>query len=140
LTFYPTGQVYDNSTISTQDTAGVSFVAFDAAKAGATDPNLPKLFADGTEGWIAHVAGTLLFVKVFDDVPDVGQAPNEGEIEIYLGPNYEEVEQQGAYVTLEPGARTVYRVRWYLRRLAADVDVSVGSASLVGAVRALIAG
>jgi len=140
LTLYPSGEVYSNSTITTQDVDGVSYVDFATAKAGTTDPNLPKLFADGTEGWIAHASGTLVFVKVFEDVGNDAQAPNEGEIEIYLGPNYEEVEQQGAYVTLEPDAESVYRVKWFLRRLGPEVDVSVGSTSLVDAVRAIVAG
>lgn len=139
LTLFPSGRVYENSTIATQDVDGISYVDYATAKAAAIDPDLPKLFADGMEGWIAHVSGTLVFVKVFEDIVAGQQAPNEGEIELFLGPNYEEVEQQGAYATLEPNAESVYRVKWFLKRLAPQVDVSVGSASLVEAVRAIIA-
>ena len=68
-----------------------------------------KLFADGREGWLAHVDGDALLVKTFAVVPRAAQAPGEAQIEIYATPahTYVEVEVQGAYETIAPGAALV---------------------------------
>jgi len=99
-----------------------------------------KVFADGREGWIAHVAGDLLLVKAFSDTTPDQAAPGESEIEIYTDPGrtYVEVENQGPYVEIAPGAAVFWPVRWFLRKLDAKVAVRPGSPDLVGAVRALL--
>jgi hypothetical protein len=116
---------------------GVAWFAYDAAAITADQ----KLFADGLEGWIAHVDGDLLLVKSFGDTLPSQAAPGEGEIEIYAnaGHTYVEVENQGAYVNLAPGAATTWTVRWILRRLdLASTPASAGSAALVDLVRSLV--
>jgi hypothetical protein len=101
-----------------------------------------KAFADGAEGWIAHVAGNLLLVKSFPAIGAAPAAPGEAEIELYTdaGRTYVEVENQGAYVNLAPGATTTWQVRWVLRKLDAAVSVQPGSTDLLGLVRALARG
>jgi hypothetical protein len=98
-----------------------------------------KSFGDGQEGWLAHVDGELLFVKVFPDVPPGAQAPKEGEIELYVdgAGRFVEVEQQGAYVEIPAGGSSSWTVRWLLERLPKTVTASVGNPELVTHARAL---
>jgi hypothetical protein len=141
LTFFPMGeggprkgpQDLLNTTIVNE----VAWFAYDAAAITADQ----KLFADGQEGWIAHVDGDLLLVKSFADTLPAQAAPGEAEIEIYAnaGHTYVEVENQGAYVNLAPGAATSWTVRWILRKLdLASTPARAGSAPLVDLVRSLV--
>jgi hypothetical protein len=100
-----------------------------------------KLFADGSEGWIAQVQGDLLFVKVFPDVPREAQAPGEAEIEIYVHESgrFVEVEQQGPYVELAPGESSMWTVRWLVRRLPEGIGTQRQNGKLVDYVRSLVA-
>jgi len=99
-----------------------------------------KAFADGREGWIAHVAGDLLLVKSFPGISAAQAAPGEAEIELYTdaGRSYVEVENQGPYVALAPGATATWPVRWFLRKLDASVAVKPDSAELLATVRGLV--
>jgi hypothetical protein len=81
-------------------------------------PRNPKLNADGV-GYIAHTDGTRLFVKSWDDVPADAQAPGEGEVEFYDGDTNVELENQGRYGPVAPGASITYKVRWSLVNLPA---------------------
>jgi hypothetical protein len=141
LTFFPIGeggprkgpQDLLNPTIVN----GVAWFAYDAAAITADQ----KLFSDGQEGWIAHVDGDLLLVKSFADTKPSQAAPGEAEIEIYAnaGHTYVEVENQGAYVNLAPGAATSWTVRWILRKLdLATTPARAGSAALLALVRSLV--
>jgi hypothetical protein len=114
---------------------GVAWLAYDAAAIGADQ----KLFADGREGWIAHVDGDLLLVKSFADTTAAQAAPDEGEIEIYANAahTYVEVENQGAFVSLPPGGSSTWTVRWMLRKLDRGM-AKVGSAELLALVRSLV--
>jgi len=141
LTFFPMGaggpRKGDQDLLNPTIANGVAWFAYDAAAITADQ----KLFADGLEGWIAHVDGDLLLVKSFGDTLPSQAAPGEGEIEIYAnaGHTYVEVENQGAYVNLAPGAATTWTVRWILRRLdLASTPASAGSAALVDLVRSLV--
>jgi len=77
--------------------------------------NFRKINADGN-GWSAYSAKGLLFVKKFNDLKPEEPAPGEAEIQIYahMGKTYVELEEQGAYSTLQPGESLSYNVRWYL--------------------------
>lgn len=101
-----------------------------------------KLFGDGNEGWIAQVDGDLVFVKVFPDVPPGAQATGEAEIEIYVhgSGKFVEVEQQGSYVPIAPGAESHWTVEWLVRKLPRGLEVRPGSADLVRFVRDLVQG
>ena len=74
-----------------------------------------KINADG-RGWLAFTDGGLMLVKKFPDLKPSEPAPKEAEIQIYVntGKTFVEIEQQGAYTTLQPGGRLDWTVRWYL--------------------------
>jgi hypothetical protein len=141
LTFFPMGEggprKGPQDLLNPTLVNGVAWFPYSAAAITADQ----KLFADGREGWIAHVDGDLLLVKSFADTLPPQAAPGEAEIEIYAnaGHTYVEVENQGAYVNLAPGAATAWTVRWILRRLdLAATPARAGSAALVDFVRGLV--
>jgi hypothetical protein len=138
LTFYPSGEgVFPPSNLGVRDALGATWYDYD--KAAITDHQ--KHFADGREGWLAHVDRDALLVKTFAAVPRSAHAPGEAQIEIYASPahTYVEVEAQGAYETIAPGEALTWEVVWLPRRLPALVPVAVGSKELLEHVRALVA-
>ena len=74
-----------------------------------------KVNADG-KGWLAFSANGILFVKKFQDLKEGEAAPAEAEIQAYANPGktFVEIEEQGAYTTLQPGGEVSWTVRWYL--------------------------
>jgi hypothetical protein len=140
LSLFPTGAgagpACPPSTLAVREALGVTWYPFDAA--AVTDHQ--KLFADGREGWLAHVDGDALLVKVFAIVPRDAQAPGEAQIEIYATPahTYVEVEAQGPYETIAPGAALSWRVTWLVRRLPPDLPRTVGSAPLLDFIRGVV--
>ncbi|MCF0180609.1 MAG: hypothetical protein HUJ97_10260 [Bacteroidales bacterium] len=74
-----------------------------------------KVNSDG-KGWLAYIDKGLLLIKRFEDITPEQPAPGEAEIQVYVhqGNVYVELESQGAYVTLQPGERTDWAVKWYL--------------------------
>ena len=139
LTFYGTGPggISSNALGGVSEGAGATW--FDYAQAPPSVDQ--KLFADGM-GWLAHVSGNLLFIKQFQDVPAGGAAPGEGEIEIFANgvQTYVEIEQQGAFVVLDPGQPASWVVTWYLRQLPPGVTATAGSQSLVDFVNQVLSG
>lgn len=137
LTFYPSHD-------ATQPHSALALAPHDGVTFFAHDPESMKLnqksFADGLEGFLAHVDRELLFVKSFPDVPPGGAAPGEAEIELYVdgAGKFVEVEQQGAYVEIPPGGSSSWRVVWLLERVPKE-HVAVGSAALVERARKLAA-
>jgi uncharacterized protein DUF4380 len=137
LSLFPTGTgSYPPSNLAVREALGVTWYAFDAA--AVTDHQ--KLFADGREGWLAHVDGDALLVKTFAVVPRAAQAPGETQIEIYATPahTYVEIEAQGAYETIAPGAALSWRVVWLVRRLPPEIPRALGSAPLLDLIRGLV--
>lgn len=96
-----------------------------------------KVSSDGEEGWVAHVVGDILFVKTWTPVATADIAPDHGEVELYLGAGYIELEVQGPQTDIAVAGTTSFAVRWYVQPLPAQTDVSVGSAALLAAARAL---
>jgi hypothetical protein len=102
-----------------------------------------KLYADGAEGWLAHVAQGLVFIKTFPDVPPAMIAPMEGDVELYVNDpemdaeRYIELENQAAYGMIAPGASVSWTVTWYLRKLPAGM-AATPSAALAQFVRTTI--
>jgi hypothetical protein len=140
LTFFPTGDGhYAPSNLAVAEGLGVTWYAYDAA---AVTEN-QKLFADGREGWLAHVdvADGALLIKTFAVAPRATHPPGEAQIEIYASPlhTYVEVEVQGAHETVAPGAWLVWRVVWLVRPLPPGLPVAAGSAELLAHVRGLVA-
>ncbi|MBR3895436.1 MAG: hypothetical protein IKJ42_00190 [Bacteroidaceae bacterium] len=74
-----------------------------------------KINADG-KGWLAFCDNGLLFVKKFPDLKPSEPALAEAEIQIYTnsGKTFVEIEEQGAYTTLQSGEELNWTVRWYL--------------------------
>jgi hypothetical protein len=137
LTFYPSGDAtLPHSALKLAPKDGVTFFAHDPASMRLNQ----KSFADGREGFLAHVDRELLFVKVFPDVPPNGAAPGEAEIEIYVdgAGKFVEVEQQGAFVEIPPGGTSSWSVRWLLERVPKEL-VATGNAALVERARTLAA-
>jgi hypothetical protein len=140
LSLFPTGAGVDPpcppSTLAVREAMGVTWYAYD----GAAVTDHQKLFADGREGWLAHVDGDALLVKTFAIVPRAAQAPGEAQIEIYANPSltYVEIEAQGPYETIAPGAVLSWRVVWLVRRLPGDVARTVGSAPLLDFIRGAV--
>jgi hypothetical protein len=137
LSLFPTGGgLFPPSNLAVREALGVTWYPFDAA--AVTDHQ--KLFADGREGWLAHIDGDALLVKTFAVVPRDAHAPGEAQIEIYATPahSYIELEAQGPYETIAPGAALSWRVVWLVRRLPADVPCAVGSAPLLDFIRGVV--
>lgn len=139
FTLYPTGTSAMAPQIPTSAIDGVTWLDYAAAGISPQTKNI----ADGAEGWLAHVNDGVLFLKVFADSPATAAAPAEGEIELYIDSlsTYVELEQQGAYGSLSAGASSApWQVLWVVRAVPAEVDVSLGSATLVAWIRDIVAG
>ncbi len=137
LTLYPSGGALSAESTLKFDTAGeIAFFKHDPSQF----KNGVKSFGDGKEGWLAHVSGELVLIKTFPDVPREQQAPKEAEIELYVdgAGQFVEVEQQGPYTELQPGASSTWTVKWYLRKLPPGVKGEAASKELVDFIRASI--
>jgi hypothetical protein len=140
LTFFPVGAgVQPPSTLKVREIEGVVWFDYDAKS--ITDHQ--KMFAHGSEGWLAHIdlPRRMLYLKTFGEIEASAQAPSEAQIEIYADPHhtYIEVEQQGAYRPIAPGANVEWSVTWRLRRVPLGLDIVPGNKSLLALVRALVA-
>jgi hypothetical protein len=144
LTFFPTGsteRLSNNATLTTTKSDGVTWFAYDMAAVTANS----KLYADGAEGWVAHAAQGLVFIKSFPDVPVANIAPNEGDVELYVNMGaaavrYIELESQAAYGDIAPQASATWTVTWFLRKLPAGTDGAAPNPALAKFVRDTIAG
>ena len=139
LTFYPTGPGEKSGTLApyTENKAAITWFDYQFDKIPTEHL---KLFADGAEGWLAQVNQGKILIKQFPDVPAGKAAPAEGEIEVYSArtKNYIEIEQQGTYTELPPGAATTWEVTWYLRKLPNNIKAESGNAALMDFVRELV--
>jgi len=98
-----------------------------------------KFFADGKDGWFAHVADqNRIFIKTFADVARKNFAEGEGEIELWVADEYIEQENQSACSPIGVSDSLTYEVRWYLRQLPDSIQVSSGNQDLVDYVLLLI--
>lgn len=112
---------------------GIVWFEYDANKITADS----KLFALASEGWLANVKDSVLFLKTFSDIPDSQLAPGQGEIEIYANKEkqYIELENHGEYMSLFPGDSITYKMKWTIKTIPANIDKSPGSQQLVEWVR-----
>jgi hypothetical protein len=133
LSFFPSGQFSVTSELPVMNAASCTWYRHDP---NAVPMSGQKFSADGSEGWLAHVAGDVLFVKRFADVLPDQQAPApEAEIAIYAAKGYVELEPQGPYTELAPGASLRWKVRWYARKLPAGTTAAVGDSALIELAR-----
>jgi hypothetical protein len=135
LTFFPTGQGlrWGNIASLVNESNGISWFNYEPDKIPSKHN---KFFSDGKEGWIAQVNNGIIFIKYFKDEPKELAAPSEAEIEVYTNPakTYVEVEVQGAYTTLKPGASLTWTVFWYIKKLP-KMKVETGNQKLIDFVR-----
>ncbi|MBC7389057.1 MAG: hypothetical protein H7329_07600 [Opitutaceae bacterium] len=143
LTFFPKGLSLAKGKLLPlmKDINDVSWFVYDSAYI-SKDPNaVPKLFSDGTEGWIAHVnKDRNLIVFRFEDTPVEQKSPGEDEIEIYTNPNltYTEVEPLGPYKIIPAGQSHSWTVKWYARQVPANIVIKPGNQELAKFVRVVI--
>lgn len=105
-----------------------------------------KFFADGKEGWFAHVTeDRIVFIKKFEDAPVAKKAPDpENEIQIYAttrplnNSDFVEMEVQGAYESIATNDSTRWDVKWYVRKLPDDIEATMGNPALVSFVKEVL--
>ena len=139
ISFFPkgAGNVWGSMEPFTKNELGLVWFDYDST---ALPEKHNKFFSDGSEGWLAHVNDSMIFIKVFDDMSLEQAAPQEAEIEVYTNPKktYVEVEVQGPYVDLKPGNTSSWKVKWYLRKLS-GIHKNADKKTLVDFVRTTIA-
>lgn len=132
ITYWPAGDdSCGNAEMTPTLTDGIYF--WDDAIVGVGLTN-NKFSCDGSGGWMAHLSGSLLFVKTWDDVPLADQHETDREIQLYVGEDYEEVEMRGAYQDITVGGTASFQARWYVRPAPSDTS----PAGLVAAALAII--
>jgi hypothetical protein len=144
MAFFPAGQGAARGGLLPLTTLqhGVFWFAYDKQKLPLKGDR--QLYADGAEGWLAQVNGKQILVKQFPNILPGVTAPEEGEVELYASevspasPGYVEIEHQGAYVTLPPGASVTWTCTWFFRNLPAHIQPAQGNAALAAWVRKLI--
>lgn len=143
LTFFPTGTTPASGMLLPllKEESGVSWFDYDSAFVAKDQTAVPKLMSDGAKGWLAHVTNDkyLLLFK-FTDTPADKKSPGEDEIELYTNPNntYTELEPLGAFAKIAPNASSTWTVKWYIKKLPANVDTKIGSLSLMTFVKNLV--
>ena len=106
----PVESIWPAGLMNFEQKDGVACYAADEA------PQNRKVNADG-KGWLSYENNGLVLTKKFADLKADEPAPGEAEIQVYVnrGKTYIELESQGAYTTLAPGAELSWTVRWYLQ-------------------------
>jgi hypothetical protein len=137
LTFFPRGDTGAYSNMSGSTIEINNYIWYDQ-KASASNPGV-KFYADGM-GWIAHAVDGYILVKSFPNIAHSMAAPNESEIEVYTDPKrvYTELENQGAYTSINSGDSLVWTVKWFVRKLPSNVNASIGNKLLVEYVEKLV--
>lgn len=134
MAFFPTGPqgVLPSSTLSGSEIDAHTWYAYDST--GLME--VPKMFADGSGGWLTWSTGDAVVIKSFQDVDFAEFAPGEGEIEIYADPSgdYFEVEQQGPLQSIAPGASASWTVNWIGVPVPDGANTSEGSSDLIALV------
>lgn len=140
ISFFPTGPdsaIMKKSNLpGVMEKDGIVWFEYDPAKITANS----KLFALASEGWLAHVKDSILFLKTFTDIPDSQLPPGQGEIEIYVNAEkqYIELENHGEYTSLFPGDSLTYKMKWTIKPIPANIDKSAGSEELLNWVRKVV--
>lgn len=143
LAFFPFGEGERRGGLIpfTSEKEGISWFQYQADQVPLKGDR--QLYSDGAEGWLAEVNGDVIMIKKFPDIPFEKNAPKEGEVEWYASPvvtgkSYVEIEHQGAYEEIQPGASSTWQVEWFLRKLPADIKPEAGNSKLVSYVRQIV--
>jgi hypothetical protein len=139
IAFFPRGEGDRWGSLSpmAEDINGITWFKHDATSIAAEHL---KFFSDGKEGWIAQVNNNVIFIKKFTDIALEKAAPGEAEVEVYtnIDRTYVEIEQQGSYEALGPGATLTWEVSWFIGKLPKNIESVKGNPSLPDYVRKLI--
>jgi hypothetical protein len=136
LAFFPAGgaPALTKSDLNVRESGGFVWYAYDTSTHVRQ-----KLYRHGAEGWTGYVRAGVLFVKQYPVIAAGQPAPGEENVEVYVNPErtYMELENQGPYQRLAPGASLSYSVKWYGRRLPAGMQAIMDNAALIAAARRL---
>jgi len=143
LSFFPTGTTPARGMLLPllKEEKDISWFVYDSAFVSKDPTAVPKLFSDGSEGWLANVtADGKLTVFRFEDTPADKKSPGEDEIEIYTNPNltYTELEPLGPYQIIPAGEAHSWIVKWYARQVPGHIKIKSGNQELVKYVRMVI--
>jgi len=106
-----------------------------------TSNTVEKCFADGKDGWLAHVNDDrVIQIKKFEDTPSNFPSNTEKEVEFYHNPNkiYIEIEKHSGYTSVPAGDSTNLSMKWYLRMLPEGITASQGDAGLLSFVDGIV--
>ncbi|HSY21305.1 MAG TPA: hypothetical protein VK841_04285 [Polyangiaceae bacterium] len=129
IAFFPAGTVLDAGPTMLTTTGGA--VWFDDTAMTATSPDGSKAIGDAMGGWSAYAVKGILFLKKFTDVPVSGLAPGEGDVDIYPGPGFLEVEAEGTYTSIPANGSLSWSTQWRVAKIPSSVTVAAGSATLL---------
>lgn len=87
---------------------------------------------------MAHLYRGMLFIRKFTDVAPSLFAPMESEVEVYAAPDLVEAENTGPYIAIPKNDSISWSVIWYVRKVPADLDVTIGSEQLLRYVKNVI--
>lgn len=138
LTFWPTGPggTWGDLADGTEEQIGHTWIDIDEESRRSL-----KFFADGSDGWLAHVDNKgRLYIKSFDDVNQSDFADGEAEIELWLADDYIELETIGVTADIAPEGEHHYDMTWYLVEVPDNILVEIGSAQLVAFVNDVLEG
>lgn len=144
--FFPAGEgpVTGDLAPFVQDSIGMKW--YQHGTATTLNSGTTKFFADGKDGWFAHVtADRIVFIKQFKDAPVSQKAPDpENEIQIYTtnkplnNSDFVEMEVQGAYEPVATNDSLSWDVKWYVRALPESITPAVGNQALVDFVEGVL--
>jgi hypothetical protein len=145
--FFPAGEgtVTGDLAQFVKDSIGMKWYAHGTAT--TLSSGTTKFFADGKDGWFAHVTvDRILFLKKFKDAPLSKKAPDpENEIQIYTtnrpinNSDFVEMEVQGSYDSIAQNDSASWDMKWYVRKLPDSItNVSIGNPQLVAFVNQVL--
>ncbi len=144
--FFPAGEGPVTGDLATfvQDSIGMKW--YQHGTATTLNTGTTKFFADGKDGWFAHVTvDGIVFIKKFKDAPLSQKAPDpENEIQIYTtnrpitAADFVEMEVQGAYEPIAANDSSAWDVKWYVRKLPESITPTVGNQALVDFVESVL--
>ncbi|MBN1609761.1 MAG: hypothetical protein JW940_24225 [Polyangiaceae bacterium] len=114
----------------TSESGGIEWVD-DSKQTSVVSEDGSKIVADGSGGWLAYVLGGNLFLIKYPDVKAADFAEDEGDIEIYPGNGFIELEVQGPNQSIAANASSApWTVQWRVAPVPSTVTVGVGEATL----------
>lgn len=103
--------------------------------------NKNKAFADGKDGWMAHIDNNrLINIKKFPDAASNFPANGEKEIEYYANTDmiYNEFEKHSSYASVPANDSVSLSMTWYLRVLPENIDIRVGNVDILNYIDRIV--